>query len=253
MSDWKQIKSTWDVKPRVYFLTGDATPPLRQIRSKHKHSNHLLHFDESKKEQRELRFIAGAKTPFVDEQPGENIIVQQIFFRDGMLRTKSTDIALQQFLALHPDNGRIFLEVKPEEQAENALDEFEVKGDAYGIIASLDADNIASLMFSQIGNEAFNTSTKELKRDLYVIANSEPSLIVSMNEDEHVYLRYIAQKAINFKVLTVDGGTVKWGKSKTKLMAIPVDQAPHQGLAAFFLTDDGVAVKAKVLELLDKL
>lgn len=249
---WESIKKNWELKPRVYRLLKGEAPPLRQIRSKHTYKNHLMFFDNDKKENRELRYIAGAKSPFMDEQPSENVRVQQIFFTDGLLSTSEQDIALQQFLAITPDNGVIFEEIKPEQTAEEEVVNFEAKAEAYTIISALDSDKIAAFMYSQIGEEAFSTSTKELKRDLYVIADTHPSLIVSLEKSDITMLKYTARKAVKFGVLDVDGKTVKWGKNKRKVMVVPVDETPYTALANFFLTDDGHEVKAKVLELLEK-
>ena len=248
---FKQIKADWEVKPRIYELVGNKRPPLRQIRSRHSATNHLLFFDEDAKEQKELRYVAGSKSPFAEDQP-ERSLVGHIFFKDGLLRTRSTDIALQQFLEITPDNGRIFYEIKPEQNAEAEVGSYEDRGKAYEIIGALSVTEIAAFMYSQISSEVFNTSTKELKRDLYVLADNDANTIIALSKSESTGLKYLAAEAIKFNVVKVEGGSVKWTKNGRKIMTIPVDETPVTALAHFFLTDDGVEVKSKVQELVDK-
>ena len=254
---YTQLKKNWELKIRKYELMGSATPPLRQIRSNHKSDNHLLYLDVDKNENRELRFSTG-KSPFIDEQPKKNVIVEHIFLTEGMLITTRDQISLQQFLAIHPDNvdngGIIFREQRPEQEAIEETIDFETRADAYGVVKELDAEGIAAYMYSEIGEQVYRTSTKELKRDLYVIADESPEHIISMSKSDNVKLKYIASKAIKFEVLITadEGRTVKWGSNKRKLITVAVDKSPVEALVAFFNTDDGVEVKAKIIELLKK-
>ena len=252
--NFQEIKKNWEAKSRTYELLGDAEPPLRQIRSKHIYSNHLLYFDKDKNENRELRYASNTKSPFVDEQPEKNIRVEQIFFKAGYLFTDKSQVALQQFLAIHPDNGRIFKEVRPEAEAIEEVTNFEERADAYEIVKGLTIDEVAGLMYSEIGDDVFKTSSKELKRDLYVLADSDSNHLLALYNDNSVQLKYLARKAIQFNILKLgdSGRTVLWAKNKRKLLAVPLDKTPYAALADHFLTDDGLEVKAKVIELLKK-
>ena len=248
--NWKDIKTNWEIKPRTYVLTGEAAPPLRQIRTKHLYDNHLLWFDEESGTNKELRYAANVQSPFVDEQPEKGVRIEHIFFKEGYLFTDREQVIMQQFLEIHPDNGKIFVELKPEADAEEEVIDFEKRADAYEVVKGLDLDGILSVMFSEIGDEVFKTSTKELKRDVYVIADEDPKFLVDLVEKESTMLKWIARKAVKFGILTLSGDKriVKWGKGTKKICSIPVDKNTYAGIADFFMTDDGIEIKAKVLE-----
>lgn len=242
----------WVVKARTYVLAGDASPPLRQIRTRHQYDNHLMVFDEGKKVNRELRYASNQKSPFVDEQADKDVRVEHIFFKDGMLFTNREDIAMQQFLSVTPDNGIIFLELKPESEAEEQVEDFEVRAIAYDIVKNASLDTIAAYMYTEIDDAVFLTTSKELKRDLYVVADGAPEHLIAMADDKSTELKYIARKAVKFDILTIadNGRTIKWTKNGRKVLAVSMEETPYSALAAYFLTDDGIATKAKVIELL---
>ena len=108
-------------------------------------------------------------------------------------------------------------------------------------------------MYSQIGDEVFKTSTKELKRDLYVIADIDPGTLLTLNESSIVELKYLAREAVKFNVLKIEGSVIKWAKNGRKVTVVPVDETPYTAIANFFLTDDGHEAKVKVEELIDKI
>ena len=253
MKNWKQIKETWTVKGRVYVLKGDFTPPLRQIRSCHTHSNHLMHWDDEIKENRPLRYSAAAKSPFADEQPAGTRL-EHIFFRDGILHTDARAVALQQFLALHPDNGRLFEELVPEKDAEQEVEEFEARAEAYKAAADLTIEQVEAILLFDGDRSVFTTSSKELKRDLWVLADNEPEALLALLDNPRVEDNYLAVKADLKEIIAIsgDGRTVSWKSTKKKICVAAADETPIAALANFFTTDDGVEVKAKIKEKLNK-
>ena len=251
---FKDIKENWVAKNRTYQLKGNSAPPLRQIRSKHTYDNHLMYWDEDKKENLELRYVAGARSPFVEDQPSENVRIQHIYFREGFLFTDRTDVALQQFLEVHPDNGRIFKELKPDVDAEQEVVDFEARAKAYKLMADISFDELEALMYDEIGDEVFKTSSKELKRDAWVIADEDSAYFIKALDDASLVNKFTARKAEKFNIISIaDGGrSIRWASNKHKICAVPVDKTPYVALSDFFLTDDGHEVKAKVIEKLKK-
>ena len=67
----KPTKPQWEIKDRVYFLTGKKSPLTLTIPSKHTRKHSLLYFDEKTGKQRELRYATNQDSPLVDEQKGE--------------------------------------------------------------------------------------------------------------------------------------------------------------------------------------
>ena len=70
----------------------------------------LLYFDEETGINRPLRYARNQNSPFQDEQD-DNAILEPIVFEDGFLFVPKTNQILQKFLALHPANGSIFVEI----------------------------------------------------------------------------------------------------------------------------------------------
>ena len=248
-SSFDDIKKNWVLKPRVYVLKSGSTPPWYQINSKHLHKAPLLYFDEERSEQRELRFASNQPTPFVDEQKGV-VRPEQIGFVDGFINTSRNDVSLQQFLTIHPGNvdngGNSFREVRPEEKVETDVATFEDKASAYSKIKDIDSDELEAVMFEQEGSRVFSTSTKELKRDLYILAERDPALVIELMESDMLKLKTIGAKAAHYDILTIaDGGTsIRFKKNNKKICAVSMDTTPWQAFADFCLTDEGTqAVK----------
>ena len=101
--DAKSKASDWQVKDRVYYLTGRKKPITRSIKSTNIHW-----FDEEKGYERELKYTKNQRTPFVDEMVGEQRLAH-IIFRNGVLNVPKNKQTLQKLLSLyHPHKVRIF-------------------------------------------------------------------------------------------------------------------------------------------------
>ena len=79
-----KAKSTWEIKDRNYFLTGDKEPLTYTLKSRHTEKYPLLYFDQESNTQRALRYATNQNSPFVDEQKGE-VTLKHIMFKDGSL------------------------------------------------------------------------------------------------------------------------------------------------------------------------
>ena len=240
-------------KERIYGLVGGIAPPAREINTVHRSRATLLYTDPDGGDVMELRYSPNQKSPFVEEQKG-NVTKASVFFQGGMLRVPAQNLALQYFLAFHPqneaNNGAIFFEQKPEEKAEVTVSFFEAKAEAFEIIKGLDIDGIEKLMWNIQGDSVFKTSAKELKRDLYLEAEESPGTIVDIYNSKTAELKYIAGKSIKqgFIVVTGDDRVVTWENGKTRITTIPIDKTTTQGLADFFMSDKGEPVLKKLRE-----
>ena len=243
----------WEIKARVYKLTKDYNPPYRQLRSKHTHKSPLLYLDEDKGMNRELRYASNQNSPFVDEQTGY-VIPSHIAFLDGMIISGRGDIALQKFLEVHPDNvangGHVFFEHKPDATAADDIVDFEDKTTAFLAVKDADVDLVEALAFHEIGDQAFSLSIKELRRDLFIVAEEDPSYLLGLLNDDYILLKALGKKAEKFDVIKLDESktAVKWGANGRKICNIPVDKSPWEAFADYLLTDEGHEVKAKVKE-----
>jgi hypothetical protein len=240
----KVAKPQWEVKDRVYLLTGDKTPLTLTIPSKHTTKHALLYFDSDLQKQRELRYATNMSSPFVDEQQGE-VTLGHIMFRDGKLVVPAKDIGLQKLLSLyHPLKNKMYYEFSAAEVAKDQLIDLELEIDALNAARTIDIDQAEAIMRVELGSQVNTMTSKELKRDLLVFAKNNPRLFMELANDENVQLRNFAIRARENGIikLSQDQRTFFWGSTDRKLMNVPFDENPYSAFAAFLKTDEGVEV-----------
>ena len=240
----KVAKPQWEVKDRVYLLTGDKTPLTLTIPSKHTTKHALLYFDSDLQKQRELRYATNMSSPFVDEQQGE-VTLGHIMFRDGKLVVPAKDIGLQKLLSLyHPLKNKMYYEFSAAEVAKDELIDLELEIDALNAARTIDIDQAEAIMRVELGSQVNTMTSKELKRDLLVFAKNNPRLFMELANDENVQLRNFAIRARENGIikLSQDQRTFFWGSTDRKLMNVPFDENPYSAFAAFLKTDEGVKV-----------
>ena len=100
---------------KTYKLTREVAPLSLILASRHTNRVPLLYFDEETGINRPLRYARNQNSPFQDEQD-DNAILEPIVFEDGFLFVPKTNQILQKFLALHPANGSIFVEINKKKE-----------------------------------------------------------------------------------------------------------------------------------------
>ena len=231
--------SEWEIKDRVYYLTGRKKPITRSIKSTNIHW-----FDEEKGYERELKYCSNQRTPFVDEMKGEQRL-EHIIFRNGSLYVEKEKTVLQKLLSLyHPLKDKIYYEFKPSKVAEKEIDILEMQVDALTAARNIDIDMAEAIMRVEIGSNVSELSSKELRRDLLVFARNNPKLFLELADDENVMLRNFGIKAVENGILRLssDQRNFLWGANGRKVMTIPFDEHPYTALAHWFKTDEGMEI-----------
>ncbi len=237
---------TWVIKDRLYEITSGRKPLAFTLPTVHSARTPLLYFDEKLGYNRELRYATNQRTPFVDEQQG-TATLGRIVFRDGILRVPKENIVLQKLLSLyHPYTlqGRI-MEYKPEQIAENETDWIELELEAMTVAKAMDIDEAEAILRAQYGSQQVsNASSKELKRDLLILARNQPTLFLDLANDDNVMLRNIGIKATETGILSLsqDQRTFTYASNGRKLLTVPFNEHPYSALAAYFKTDEGMEV-----------
>ena len=230
----------------MYEITSGRKPLAFTLPTVHSARTPLLYFDEELGYNRELRYATNQRSPFVDEQEG-TATLGRIVFRDGLLRVPKENIVLQKLLSLyHPFmlQGRI-MEYKPEQIAENETDWIELELEAMTVAKSMDIDEAEAILRAQYGSQQVsNASSKELKRDLLILARNQPSLFLDLANDDNVMLRNIGIKATETGILNLsqDQRTFTYASNGRKLLTVPFNEHPYSALAAYFKTDEGMEV-----------
>jgi len=240
----KPTKPEWEIKDRIYYLTGNSSPLTLTIPSRHTRKHSLIYFDSKTGVQKELRYATNQDSPFVEEQKGESTL-GHIMFRNGSLQVPKENQNLQKLLSLyHPLKGRIYQEFSAVEEAEDQLDVIELQVDALNAAREMEVDQAEAIMRVELGSKVTKMSSKELRRDLLIFAKNNPNLFLELANDENVQLRNIAIVAAESGVikLSQDQRTFTWGSNGRKLMNVPFDENPYSAMAAWFKTDEGVEV-----------
>ena len=245
MSKTKEIQAPkWEVKDRRYYLLGNKEPLTYTLASKNSRRHPLLWFDENTKVQREIRYATNQNSPLVDEQKGE-VTLGHIIFEDGVLAVSREKQNLQKLLSLyHPKKGIIYQEYQAEVIAHDELEDINLEIDALLAAKEMEIDHAEAVLRVEIGSQVNNLTSKELRRDLLIMAKKNPSGFLDIASDENVGLRNVGIVAVEKGIIKIsqDQRDFMWGSNDRKLMTVPFDENPYSALAAWFKTDEGVEV-----------
>ena len=236
-----QVEKDWEFKDRVYILTGNHSPVTYTIQTKHTPRKPLLWFDEGLKMNRELRLATNQKSLFADEQNGYSTLTH-VIFQDGILNVPRTEVTMQKMLSLyHPLKGNLWIEADAAKDAEDEIDLLEFEMEALNLVQTLDIEHLEAIMRTELGSAVSTMSSRELKRDAYRFAKSQPALFIEISEDEDIKLRNLANRAVEQGVilLTDDNTVFKFANGK-KILTVPFEQHPYAALSQYFKTDEGV-------------
>jgi len=237
-------KPTWEIKDRMYFLTGRYNPLTLTIPGKHTRKHSLLYFDPEKNSSRELRYATNHDSPFKDEQEGE-ATMGHVQFQLGELRVPKEQQNLQRLLSLyHPLKGRLYTEYDSVEEAEDDLELLDLQTDAAVIAREMDVEEAEAILRVEIGSAVNELKSKEIRRDIRLFARNNPALFLELAQDPNVGLRNVAIKATEAGILSLspDQRTFSWASNGRKLMNVPFDESPYSAMAAYFKTDEGMEI-----------
>ena len=237
-------KPSWEIKNRTYYLKGNKTPLTYTIPGRHTRKHALLYFDEESGKQREIRYATNQDSPLVDEQKGE-CTMGHIRFDKGILEVDKSQQNLQKLLSLyHPLRNKSYEEYSAVEEAVDQLDVLTHQVTALNAAIGMEVDHAEAILRVELGSKVNEMSSKELRRDLLLFARNNPSLFLSLANDENVQLRNFGIRATELGIikLSSDQRSFTWGTNGRKLMNVPFDENPYSAFAAWLKTDEGVEV-----------
>jgi hypothetical protein len=240
----KTLKDTWVIKDRTYIISDSHAPLTYTIQSKHSLRYPLIWFNKETGEQEELRYATNQNSPLVSQQKGQATL-GHIIFENGILNVPKEKQNLQKLLSLyHPALNIKYTEFDPTLEAEDELEDLELEVMALNAALEMDIDQAESIVRVEVGSRVNKMSSKEIKRDLLLLARNNPSLFIELANDDNVQLRNIAIRAVEASIvkLSPDNRTFHWGENNRKLMTVPFDENPYSAMAAFFKTDEGIEV-----------
>jgi len=233
----------WQVKDRTYVLADERKPIVFSIPTRHTSKAPLMWFDTELGYNRELRYATNQPSPFVDEQEGTSTL-GHVVLRNGVLIVPKNQQNLQLLLSVyHPYLTKgIYKERDVVLQAEGELDYMEIEVEALNIAIQLDIDHAEALLRVEQGSKVNTMTSKEIKRDVLLMAKRNPSLFLELAKDDNIELRNLGIKATEAGILglSTDRRVFTLKSSGRKLFTVPFDEHPYSALAVWFKTDEGL-------------
>ena len=237
-------KSNWEIKDRTYIITDSGSPISYTLQGKHTSRYPLLWFDRETGNQEEIRYATNQNSPLVKDQKGEATL-GHIIFENGILNVPMAKQNLQKLLSIyHPSLNKKYKEFDSAVEAEDDLDYLELEVEAMNAAFDMDIDVAEAIVRVEVGSRVNKMSSKEIKRDLLLMARKNPALFLELANDDNVPLRNLAIRATEANIirLSQDQRTFHWGENDRKLMTVPFDENPYSAMAAFFKTDEGILI-----------
>ena len=199
-----------------------------------------------------MRYARNQRSPFEDEQDG-NAVMEPIIFEDGFLRVSRTNPVLQEFLYYHPLNGKKFVEVNEEKDAEQIVEQLNLEVDALIEAKSLSIDQLEAVARVLLGKDTSKVSTAELKRDILIFAKQEPKTFMSLVNDPMLKLQstvklFFDKNLIGFRNKQKEVWFTT-PTNKTKMLTVPFGEDPVFIVSSYLQSDDGI----ESLKMLEKL
>jgi hypothetical protein len=203
----------------------------------------LMWYDEDKQQNRALRYAINQKTPFEDEQDG-NAIMEPIIFEDGFLSVSRTNPVLQEFLHYHPLNGKVFVEVDEEKEAEEEVADMNLEIDALIAARELTIEQIETLTRVMFGKDPSIYPSDILKRDILVYAKSEPRDFLNILNDPELKFQAKIHLFFESKLLALRNNDREiWfntSTNKKKMLSVPFGEDPYEMAGHFLQSDEGL-------------
>ena len=237
----RKTTPSWEIKDRIYILSGGKTPVNYILRSRHHINKPLQYFDGSIN--RSLRYASNQTSVFEDEQQGD-VTLPPIIFRDGKLMVKKENSLLQKFLSIyHPDHGTEYMEFDPNKEAEKEVKDVELELEAMNLAKEMPIEDLEAIARAVIKGRVSDMASNEIRRDMLIFARQNPAQFIDLTKDENINLRNIAVRAAEMGVIFIDddGRTVRWNDAKKeKIITIPYGENVYSALAVYFKTDEGL-------------
>ena len=223
---------------------GEGNPLLYVIPSRHTRRKPLLYFNEETGSQEEIKYATNRVSPLVSEQKGQATL-GHIAFRSGTLVVPARKQNLQKLLSLyHPLKGVIYKEHDEVKNANADLEYLEAEVEALVASKQIEIDQAEAILRVEQGSGVSKMSSKEIRRDVMLMARNNPYLFLELLQDDSVQLRDLGVKATEAGIikLSPDNRVFSWASNGRKLFSVPFEEHPYSALAAWFKTDEGMEV-----------
>ena len=254
------------LKSKVYKLLGTyADSPWLKLQSEDRPASgfRLLYFDEEKGIKRAIRYVENIASPFVDDQleyvsKGGELARSQVIFEGGMIGAGANEVALKNFLDVHPWNkrngGGHFYEHDEEVIATEDVKNLRLEAEAMKVALDADINTASALLRPRHGQEIHTMKTDMITRELILMAKRDPEGLLEAAGNNNLMVNYLAYTSLDFGIckLTDNGTVYRWASNSEKLLSIAFGEDPMQAITNYFTTDEGIQVMSKITNKLKK-
>jgi len=238
------------LKARHFRLTKRNSKPA--LRGRHYPSLKILPaeeviYDPEKDQSRTIRYAIGETSIYKDEQPAE-VVLGDILFQNGSIIVPYTNPTLIKFLTLSNHNGenphrkpeaeRMFVELNPARDAEEALEKEEATARAKALVFTLPFEQIAG--YARVLGINVKRSASEIKHDMVRWAEKDPKGFMAGIDDPKTKRQQGVYEATGCGVIEVSGKGAYWKAGDKKSLITPIPAGVHgvEWFAEWTLTDD---------------
>ena len=235
-------------KPTVFVITkgGGIYYKIRQ--------KSVIVFDEEKGFNRQIRYVRGERSIFVDEQ-SPTAVLSPIVFRDKTLVVQPSEVELLSYLRTHPDNrdngGKVFNEVNNESNAEVDVENEFLVHDAIGLIRSSSIEELMPMVLSY-GIDS-NMTSMEIKKELLKFAKANAKSFMELYDSPVVQIKADVLTAIDFEILVAKPDGMYWGDNNALISPTPMGQNTVEVFTRYLMTERGNAVRDELQRQIDSL
>ena len=214
----------------------------------------IIVFDETEGYNREIRYVRGERSIFLDEQ-SKSAVLTPIVFRDGRLVVQPNEVELAKYLRSHPDNksnnGSVFFEVSDESNAEATVENEFLVHDAIGLIRSSSIEELMPMVLSY-GIDSSMTSM-EIKKELLKFAKANAKSFMELFDSPVVQIKADVLTAVDFQILVSKPDGMYWGDNNALISPTPMGQNTIEVFTRYLMTERGNAVRDELQRQIDSL
>ena len=190
----------FEYKSRRYEIISGTKAHSYGIRNRSNSTSRLQYIHPDTKQPFSLRLTSNQPSFFEENQPKEkgSCRIRYINFKDGKLFVPASDVMLQQFLAIHPDNGVVFREIDEQKEAAKEIEIMDLRFKAQSLVRSLDIAKQTAVARILCDDYSDTWTSGVMRMNLFakVEASAKPLDIINLCENEDLLIESLAKTAL---------------------------------------------------------
>jgi hypothetical protein len=237
LDDLPELRN-WEVRDRKYVAILAPKAISMSIRSKHKTRSALQYFNKEKGTQHALRYATNESSFFIENQ-SNNAIASHITMTYGELYVPATEVNLQKFLAIHPDNGVAFKELDERAESRKRTAELNFGFETNKKVREIGYTKQKAIARLVCQNYSYNWSPEQIQEELYYETSMNPYKISPYLSDPSVELKAVGKSAVEKALILFENQ--KFMKTNREVLEIvPIGMDEWDVFAAWAKSDKGV-------------